>query len=126
MKNIFIFHKKTLQMRVLGVKMKSSYFRIFEDIKKLAEIDVIDINPFSSLVSRVFVPLEKRSSGIGSSLLKEVTDDADKECITLLVDPRPYFDRSREAYKKLIKFYEKAGFKVQKNNYMIRIPECTR
>lgn len=104
--------------------MKPTYFRIFKDIHKAATVDTIDIDDKTTIITRVFVPLEKGGTGIGTEILNEVVSDADKDCRTLLIEPRPYFDRSEESYKKLILFYKKFGFKEKKDDYMFREPRC--
>lgn len=112
--------------------MKETYFKVLEKnniktvrmLSKAAEIDIIPVSKKRFLITRVFVPSGHRQKGIGSELMKEVIHDADNECIELIVEPRPYIDRSDEAYEKLRNFYAKHGFINTKKGYMVRKPSC--
>lgn len=60
----------------------------------------------------IWVPKEHQCKGIGTGLLKEVTNEADNEGVTLYADPVPpdYYEKNR---KRLIKLYKSFGFEFK-------------
>lgn len=107
-------------------KMKPVYIKYFKEIHKGAEIDLVDVDDNTKLVTRVIVPEEKRGEGVGTELLNELTADADKECKTLLLEPRPYVD-SGMTKRSLINYYKRFGFEYKgKDDYMERKPKSKK
>ena len=106
--------------------MKPVYGKIIKNkIDKLAVIDLVEVEKNKYLVTRVSVPREHRGKGIGTKLLKEVTKDADKECSTLLIEPKPY--DSGMTKESLINYYKIFGFEyISEEDYMIRISKCEK
>lgn len=106
--------------------MKHVYIKYFKEIHKGAQIDLADIDDNTTLVTRVVVPEEKRGEGIGTELLNELTSDADKECKTLLLEPRPYTG-SGMTKRSLINYYKRFGFEcISKDDYMVRKPKSKK
>jgi GNAT superfamily N-acetyltransferase len=85
----------------------------------------------------IWVPKEHRGEGAGTRLLKQVTDDADNEGVTLYADPEPpsmeYDVKEGEKYEedrnRLIRLYKKFGFEFERSvggdeygRWMIRKP----
>lgn len=105
--------------------MKIYYSETFSDTKKIAVLDLVEAKKKLFVITRLSVPLEHRNQGVGSRLLKQLIEDADNESVTLLVEPRPYFDRTTESYDKLKKFYSKFRFETVPLNegLMIRKPK---
>ncbi len=67
--------------------MKTEYIKIVDnDPTKKARIKTKKISEKDYEIIEMYVPLELNSSVIGEELLKEVTDDADREGIVLHVD----------------------------------------
>jgi predicted GNAT family acetyltransferase len=109
--------------------MKNSYRKFIKEgtMSKLASVDLMAIGKNEYMVKRVNIPKGHRGKGIGTELLGIVTNDADKECSTLLIEPYPYEDMDETKIANLIKFYEKFDFKyVSKDEYMKREPTCKR
>lgn len=107
--------------------MKPVYAKILKNKREqLAILDLMEIDKKKFLVTRVNVPLEHRRKGIGSGLLKDATEDADKECSTLLIEPRPYPD-STMTKKEIINYYKRFGFEfISEEDYMVRKPKCQK
>ncbi len=88
----------------------------------------------------VKVPEECQGKGIGSGLLKQVTDDADNEGVTLYAKPKPklpgYDEESKKKYEetkqRLIKLYRRFGFERGSDDwskwtgFMIRKPNIKK
>lgn len=109
--------------------MKVMYTRLIKEGKfpKLAIADVVELDKKNYLITRLNVPEAHRGKGIGTEILKEITNDADSECSVLLIEPSPYGEKTKTKIKRLIKFYEKFDFKFKsKNEYMRRDPMCKR
>lgn len=104
--------------------MEPTYYQILENkIKKPAVLDTINIDDKTTMITRVSVPKEHRGKGVGTSLLKEAIEDADRECRTLLIEPLPY-SSTQEDKTRLIKLYTSLGFVEREHDYMIRKPKC--
>ncbi len=107
--------------------MKPVYGKIIKNkLDRLAIIDLVEIENSKYLITRVYVPEEHRKKGIGTELLNDVIKDADTECSTLLIEPRPYSD-TEMTKKSLINYYKRFGFKyLSEKDYMIRTPKCEK
>lgn len=66
--------------------MKTEYTKIIENSTKKARLLTKRISDLEYEIVEMDIPIELRFSGIEDELLKEVTDDADNEGITLRVD----------------------------------------
>jgi GNAT superfamily N-acetyltransferase len=109
--------------------MKNVYARIIKEgkIDRLAIADVMEINQNEYLITRLFVPEKQRGKGIGTDILGEIVNDADKECSTLLIEPRPYGEITEKKFDRLVKFYEKFDFKFFNEEIpMKRNPKCEK
>jgi predicted GNAT family acetyltransferase len=107
--------------------MKNSYRTLIKEgkISKLATVDLMETGKNEYLIKRVNIPNGHRGKGIGTGLLGEITNEADRECSTLLIEPYPYEDMDETKIASLIKFYEKFDFKyIDKEIYMKRKPIC--
>jgi len=62
----------------------------------------------SIVVNKIVVPSEHRGKGIGSSMMKRITDHADKHGKRVLLTPSDNFGAS--SVGRLNKFYKKHGF----------------
>jgi len=98
-------------------------------IDKMASA-VIDVTPWenstSLYISRIFVPYHYRCKGYGTKLMETTCGNADKNGQTLYVHPTANYGSN---VKRLIKFFEKFGFKQVVNArepYMVRMPSETR
>ena len=110
---------------MLGEFVNSIYRKVGD---KVAVIDILEMATGSRktcknfLVTRVNVPKEFRRKGIGTEMLNELISDAEKEGVTLYIEPNPYPDVSMTKVE-LVKFYKKFGFKfISYNEYMKREP----
>lgn len=56
----------------------------------------------------------KRRQGYGSALLREVISFADQNNLKLLLEARPYGPGKHDGNERLVKLYERFGFKVWK------------
>lgn len=91
---------------------------------------ILDIDPVTDNVwriSRINVPAKFRNQGHGTNLLKECLCDADRENITIVLEPMPYDDYPN-AYNDLVSFYKNVGFEYSERNedvegIMIRYPK---
>ena len=70
-------------------------------------------------ITRINVPKEFRNKGYGTKLLKLILDDADRDMITLQLEPSPSDGLN---YKQLVAWYKRYGFKITLNGYMKRLP----
>lgn len=67
--------------------MKTEYIKIIDhDPEKKARILTKKINENNYEIIEMDIPVEYRFKGIENELLEEVTDDADRENVTLHVD----------------------------------------
>jgi GNAT superfamily N-acetyltransferase len=67
--------------------------------------------------NRLFVPPNIRNMGIATKLMKQAIKWADDEHIEILLEINSYGDLT---YDRLLKFYQKFGFKFNKNKILIR------
>jgi len=68
-------------------------------------------------ITRINVPFQSRGAGLASALLKQITDDADSDCVDLWLGVLPTDGLNRE---QLIAWYERNGFRQHKNGMMVR------
>ncbi len=100
--------------------MKPMYYRMIRG--RAAVSDLVEIESGVFLVTRLNVPKELRKRGIGTSIMNEITSDADKDGIVLKIEPSPYPD-SDMSRKQLVNYYKKFGFKfISYDDYMVREP----
>jgi GNAT superfamily N-acetyltransferase len=72
-------------------------------------------------LNRVNVPAKWRGRGIGRSLMKEVTDEADSLGVTLVLDINPYGALDFEA---LSAWYQRVGFTQRSDGRWWRSPQA--
>ena len=73
----------------------------------LATIDVSPIGEDTYYVNRVFVPAKMRGSGVATRLFTRLTEDADKDSITLYIDPTTNYGSDLE---RLTALFARFGF----------------
>lgn len=88
-----------------------------------------EFSPFNHLenclyIGKIQVPKEHRYSGVGSRLLNKVTDEADKEGITLVLYPRPD-DDCKFNKAQLVRWYKRHDFRMTDTGFMVRTPKIT-
>lgn len=103
------------------VAMKHEY-RIEE--KAVAFVDICDDG---YCIDRITVKLESRKIGIGTELMNEIIEDADREQVILYLIAAP-LDKEGIPFKKLIQWYRKFGFfsideTTAGEPFMKRVPE---
>lgn len=86
--------------------MKACY-SIRLEVGQVAIADLIDHSPFGKIITRINVPYIYRGTGVGSRLLKMITDDADKEGVSLFLEIQPYGEMT---YDDLAAWYGRHGF----------------
>ncbi len=67
-------------------------------------------------IIELYVPKKHRNKGIASKLINKMIKWANKNKYSLILEVTPY---EGSTYNKLVKFYEKFGFKYT-NGYMIK------
>lgn len=80
-------------------------------------------------LARIVIPEESRGQGIGTKIMQEIVQEADKHGATIMLDPSTDFGASSK--KRLIQFYAQFGFKPNKgrsadqspSGSMIRLPQ---
>lgn len=92
------------------------------------ELDYLTNNDGSKdiLLAIFIVPEEKRSSGIGSQVMNELCKYADnKNKIVYLYPALKHMGMGTTSRARLIKFYQRFGFKVHRSNgiTMYRLPK---
>ena len=99
--------------------MENCYF----DQEHNAIADLIDYED-GKLITRINVPREHRGQSLGSKLLREITDAADQETITLYAYPSSSDGLSTP---KLKAWHRRHGFVVQDNPRGLarRLPQTT-
>lgn len=113
--------------------MKASYY-IRLDTFHVAIADLTESTPYRTLsgheirpakrftiINRINVPEAFRGQGHGSTLLKQILADADREKVTLLLEPVAT-GRNGLAQRDLIKWYKRYGFKTYDAFYLVRPP----
>ena len=97
--------------------MKTCYIRKLSAVR----IAILDCCPFENgfLITRVNVPHDYRGRGHASSLLRECTDSADAEQITLFLTIQPSDGLD---YTQLEQFYTRHGFRQVYDNLYQRDP----
>lgn len=76
------------------------------------------------IISSIIVPKEKRNRGIGTKVMEEICDFADKHKLNILLTPTSEFGGNK---RRLIQFYKSFGFEKNKDyryrESMIRKPQ---
>lgn len=67
----------------------------------------------SFLITRINVPIAYRRKGLGTEMLKEIIEDADKEGVTLVLECVP--SDMKMTQRVLAKWYEKHGFSTHQH-----------
>lgn len=86
-----VYHTNINEAHIINlgemIKLKAEYVKIIEnDPIKKARLLTERISENEYEIVKLDIPVEYRNEGIEEELLKEVTDDADNEGITLHVD----------------------------------------
>lgn len=93
--------------------MKNGYFIQLNTIRT-AVADLVDYDDTTKLITRINVPKEYRSTGVGSQLLQQIVHDADEEGITLLLEIVPSDGLN---FQQLELWYKRYGFKKEDGMY---------
>lgn len=70
-------------------------------------------------ISRINVPAEHRGKKHGSRMLATILRDADREGVTLWLEPVPSGPLD---YQALVNWYKRYGFRFHQTGYMLRRP----
>lgn len=87
--------------------MNSCYHLVLSPVK-IAILDNCDYYSLGRIITRVNVPKEFRGNSHGTTLLKQVLEDADKEGINLFLE---ISESDGLSYEQLKDWYERHGFK---------------
>jgi len=106
------------------VVIESYVLRDLED-KYGIDLDLYDNGKFLEL-SRIVIPKEKRSEGLGSEIMKQINDYADSKGLKIYLTPSKDFGATSTS--RLEKFYKDHGFvkntdKSETRNTMVRLPQ---
>lgn len=92
--------------------------------KRLSEVRlaIVDLTMYEdgAIINRINVPHSFRGQGIGSELLKNVLNDADKDSIPLYLEIHASDGLDRDQLKA---WYTRNGFKEIDNNFYKREPK---
>jgi predicted GNAT family N-acyltransferase len=88
------------------------------------ELDLYDNGKYLEL-SRIVIPKEKRSEGLGSEIMGQINDYADSKGLKIYLTPSKDFGATSTS--RLEKFYKDHGFvkntdKSETRNTMVRLP----
>jgi GNAT superfamily N-acetyltransferase len=98
--------------------MKTGFYVKLEDPIGLAVLDVVDYYSMGYMITRVNVPQAHRGKGLGSRLLKEACEEADKANIRLYLE---IASSDGLTYDQLEAWYRRYGFR-RCNGIMRRKP----
>jgi GNAT superfamily N-acetyltransferase len=89
-------------------------------LSKYPQIDELGIYIQTSdnalYISDLYIKPEFRGQGIGGKIMKDITDFADKNKLTIVLIPEPE-ELNKNAVKRLIDFYKRFGFVLNKGKY---------
>lgn len=97
--------------------MKTCY--VLTDTRTIADLVAPGELTENWTVTRINVPREFRGQGNGTKILKLILADADREQITLQLEPSPSDGLD---YDQLVVWYKCHGFKMMPVGYMKRLP----
>ena len=97
--------------------MRTCY--VFKDTRTIADLVQPGELTENWTITRINVPREFRSKGVGTKMLEEILTDADIAQITLQLEPRPSDGLN---YTQLKNWYRGHGFKMTQQGYMKRRP----
>lgn len=98
----------------------SDISRILDEPRGLATIDVTRYEDSNTwMVTRVFVPMAHRKKGIGTSMMKELCEDADRLHQKLILEVAPY-DIREFSKDDLAAWYKTFGFRPVSGEYLLR------
>lgn len=80
--------------------------------------DLVQLEPYRYLLTRIVVPTEHRHKGVATKLLERIITQIDEHAMELEVHPVPYDDTVDR--DKLIAWYHKNGFVQQPDGRLIR------
>lgn len=101
--------------------MKQSYSHRIDSIS-LAILDVVDCEDGVFHITRISVPEKHRGRGFGSKVLRECTEDADRESVTLSLEVLTSGDMTEDDLRA---WYARHGF-VPYMDVMYREPKKLR
>ena len=100
---------------------------LMNDIESQYDVDLfIYYNKFAHtiILSRIVIDKKNRSKGIGTNVMNEICDFADKNKLRIALTPSSDFGGSKT---RLIQFYKNFGFKNYKGyefrESMVRVPQ---
>lgn len=126
------FVTTTIKEYLIENKTKDEQFsklveNLMDDIESKYSVDLfIYYNKFAHtiILSKILIDKENRTKGIGTSVMNEICDFADKHNLRIGLTPTSDFGGSKT---RLIKFYKGFGFKKYKGyefkESMVRIPQ---
>ena len=79
--------------------------------------DLVLLNNYDMLITRINVPIQYRMAGLGSKILREICKDADRQRVNLVVEPVASGGLTQ---KSLTDWYERHGFVWVENGVMYR------
>lgn len=108
-------------LKISGNIKETEYYDKENDSDAIIE----DFSNGNVAITHLFVPEKLRGKGIGTGLLNVILKDADRECWKVSLTPTSYGYPEYE--KRLIKFYNRFGFKYYPElNQSIRLPTCIK
>jgi len=91
--------------------MKTCYVNLtIGSIADLVAPDGAPDAPPHWIITRVNVPVRHRGQGYASELLKQITDDADREHVSLMLEVSP---SDGLGYSQLVAWYRRHGFHLR-------------
>ena len=77
-------------------------------------------------IDALMTSIDQRGKGVGSKMLKELTDMADEHNVTLSLEALPFGGGPQVEQEDLIKWYERNGFELtpslDSDEFMVRLP----
>lgn len=100
---------------------------------RTSAVQIIQTEPNLATVVELYVDPDDRKRHLGTRLMQATCRDADREGVTLLIEPHPFgsYDVDEEvyyppglSYKELCAFYRTFGFRfMPKSKFMKRLPK---
>jgi len=102
--------------------MKTCY--VDRETRSIADLVAPGELTFAWTITRINVPHRHRGQGLGSTLLKQILEDADRDGVVLALEPAPSDGLDYDALRA---WYERHGFRLNLElGYMFRRPQPPR
>ena len=98
--------------------MKTCY--VFPDTRTIADLAQPGELTENWTITRINVLREFRGQKLGTKMLERILRDADREQVTLQLEPSPSDGLN---YTQLVDWYKRHGFKLTQHGYMKRRPK---